>query len=158
MINPGDAIDLIVDALQHITLLTGAIGGPQNILAYHPTFPNSIYFRQDLSNLNPGQALVRYLGTVPGNRRENRIFLHEFGIYQMPPNTSTVTTSAAHYDFLVQLINGIPENGDGNKMINYRVLPECDPMDIPKTTIYTDLELKRDYFFTQFNFPEIGDN
>jgi hypothetical protein len=158
MINPGDAIDKIVDALQHITDLTDAIGGPANILPYHPTFPGKMYFKQDLDALLPGQILVRYLGTVPAQFRENRIFRHDFGLYQMPPNTSDADTSAGHYEFLVALINGVPSNGDGNKMLNYAVVQNCDIMDVPRAAIYTDVTLKRDYFFVTFSFPEIGDN
>jgi hypothetical protein len=161
MINPGDAIDRIVDALQHIPELVTAINGAQNILAYHPSFPNASYFRQDLTNLNPGQILVRYLGTQPGSLRENRIWKHDFGIYQLPPNFNGALvppTSADYYTFFLALIDGVPTNGDGSKMLNYAVVQNCDLMEVPRIQIYSDLDLKRDYFFVQFIFPEIGDN
>lgn len=158
MINPGDAIDAIVAALQAIPELTSAIGGPQNILAYHPTFPTKMYFRQDLDALEPGQILVRYLGTAPGTLRENLVWKHDFGIYQNPPNTSAAEQSSDHYLFLMGLINGIPATGDGNKMLNLAVVDGCEIMDVPTVSIYTDLTLKRDYFFVKFTFPEIGDN
>ena len=158
MINPGDAIDAIVDALQHIPDLVAAVGGAQNIMGYHPTFPGSMYFQQDLNDLSPGQILVRYLGTTPGSLRENRIWKHKFGVYQVPPDTTAALTSADHYTFLIDLINGVPTNGNGSKMLNYPMVPNCDIMDVPTIAIYIDTTLKKDYYFAAFTFPEIGDN
>ncbi len=161
MINPGDAIDAIVDALQHIPDLVTAVGGAQNIAGYHPTFPGAMYFQQDLNELSPGQILVRYLGTTPGSLRENRIWKHKFGIYQVPPDTTLAPTSAGHYTFLIDLINGVPEvpgNTEDQKMLNYPMIPNCDSMDVPTIAIYIDTTLKKDYYFAAFTFPEIGDN
>jgi hypothetical protein len=157
MINPGDAIDAIVDALQNIPELVASVGGVDNIIGYHPTFPDSMYFQQDLNDLKPGQLLVRYLTTFPGQVNQNLIWKHRFGIYQKPPNTSTASTSAQHYTCLIDLINGVPVNGDGNKMLNYAVVSGCDLMDVPTLSIYTDHTLKQDFFLTTFTFPEIGD-
>lgn len=159
MINPGIAVDAIVNALQNIPDLVAAVGGAANILSYHPGLPDGLFFRQALMNMSPGQILVRYLGTVPGSvHRENRIWKHEFGVYQVPPLTAATESNAAHYTFLTALINGVPTNGDGNKMLNYAVVPNCDIMDVPKVSIYTDLTAKMDLYVAHFTFPEIGDN
>jgi hypothetical protein len=157
MINPGDAIDAIVGALQAIPELVTAIGGAQNVLPYNPSFPGSMYFRQDLDQLQPGQILVRYLGTHPAGR-ENRYWKHNFGLYQLPPNTTNAETTAGHYQFFLFVINGIPTNGNGNKFLDYAMVPNCDVMDVPTISIYTDLTLHRDYLLISLSFPEIGDN
>jgi hypothetical protein len=161
MINDGDAMDAIIEALQAIPDLVSLVGGAQNIIGYDPTFPGSMYFIKDLDQLLPGQILVRWLATDPGNKGENRYWKHTFGIYMKPPDTTQAPTRAARYMFQILLTKGVPllpSNPNGARLTDYQVVPGCDLMDIPHFKPWTDATQKLDYLLATFVFPEIGDN
>jgi hypothetical protein len=155
MINPGDIVAAFVGKLQQIPQLVALQGTSGTITGYHPTFATATNFRKALHASNPGDILVRWLGTGPGSFGENRVWKHQIGVYVRPYDTTADDSPSSHYEAMRLIVDGNPPGEE--KLLNQQILPDLDPMDIPTAQTVTDSE-GLEYFLITFAIPEIGDN
>jgi hypothetical protein len=157
MLNPGDIVDAIATALRAIPALVTAQGAHAVIAAVHPEFASQANFQTKLHQANPGDILVRWLGTGPATFGENRIWKHQIGIYIRPFDTASTDSAGSHYLAAKLVIDGVPTGGDGSKLMNQQIIAGLDLMDIPTLRMVVDNE-GLEYALVTFAIPEIGDN
>ena len=157
MLNPGTIVEAIAAALRDIPALVTAQGTGASITAVHPEFASIANFQKKLHEANPGDILVRWLGTGPGSFDENRIWKHQIGIYIRPFDTASTDSTGSHYLAAKLVVDGVPAHGDGSKLLNQQIVSGLDLMDVPTLRMVIDNE-GLEYALVTFGIPEIGDN
>jgi hypothetical protein len=108
----------------------------------------------------PG-ILIIWEGTGPNGNR-GLVWSHRFRLFLRAKPEYSGDTPRGYAALFSLIINGIPQGGDGQKLINTRVHPACDEMDIPSAQraqlVIDEAGNTLDFFEVSLAFPEVGDN
>ena len=156
MINPGILVEALVARLRAIPELVAEMNGePRRIRAYHYRYPREASLARALYELDSPALLVVWRGTEPGRFGRDAVWQHRFSLFLRSREIFDQEAATAAYQIVELLIDGIPEGGDGQRMLDTVIDPSCYPMDVPRVVAASDVE-GVDVFEVELRLTEIG--
>jgi len=150
MINLTALTDAFTDTLQRIPQLVGDLANadPASIIGYAPTGAIENQASETIYGQLPGTVLVMWKET----RYEGGInpWTHTFCFYVRSMR------GQPGYTLIDDIMNGVPNPGDGQRWRRCAVMPGVDPTDVTEITSPIDEE-GIDYFTIMTETKEIGD-
>lgn len=156
MLAPETIQNALVDKLRAIPALVALFGGnAANISAYIDQWPGKIDVLESVRAQEEGTLLVVFQETSAGQLNRRETWRHRLSLYLKP--------SGKMSDAWYQIVNGIPTNGDGLKMLYTDSLnPALNRINTPSIrrqflTVDAANGVVIDYFEINITIDEKGD-
>lgn len=132
-----------------------ANGDATRIAAYIDQYPGKVDILEAIRAMDDGSLLVVFQETAPGTLSKRETWRHRLSLFLKPVGKMS--------DAWVQIVNGVPTNGDGLKMLYTEslnsALHRMNPPGIRRQFLTIDAAngVVIDYFEISITFDEKGD-
>jgi len=157
MTNPGMLVEALVAKLRAIPELVAEMNGePGRIRAYHYRYPKEASLARALYELEAPALLVVWRGTEPGRFGRGEVWQHRFSLFIRSREIfEHEAATAGYYRIGELLVDGVPEGGDGQRMLETVIDPACYPMEVPRLVAAADAD-GVDYVEVELRLTEMG--
>lgn len=157
MLNPSEIVDSLVTALQTIEPLVDELNGePDRIYAYRDAPPRSGSLSQGIFRMKSPGVMVAWNGTSAG--AEAGPWAHSISLF-VRARDYPFGNIPSYANVITLIVNGlVTSEGGQQKLLDARIHPLCDPMQVPTIERIHDEEGTIDIFEISTTFNEIGDN
>lgn len=152
MLAPETIQNALVSKLQAIPALVALLSSSATISAYVDEWPGKVDLLEAVRDLPEGSILIAHQETGPGQLAKMETWRHRLSLYVKPKGKMS--------DIWAQIVNGIPTNGDGLKMLYTESLDAAlHRMNVPtirRQFLSVDQFTVIDYFEISVTFDEKG--